>query len=322
MSAGEWALLMVLAVVWGSSFSMARVALDDFRPFTLVLCRVALGAAALHLVVLANGMRMPGSPRVWGRFLIIGGLNNLIPFSLIFWGQTQIASGLAAILTATTPIFTVLLAHGVTKDERITRHRLLGLLAGLLGVAVLIGPDALRGPGVGVLAQLAVLAAGLSYAIGGVYGRHFRDTPPLITATGQVTATTLMMIPIVLVTDRPWTSLPPGTSAVLAMVGLALLSTAFAQVIYFRLLATAGPTNVVLVTFLIPVTATFLGIGVLGEQMEARHFAGLGTILLGLAATDGRLLTRVEGSMGRRPEPGPGAEPSPPDPAPGDPASA
>jgi drug/metabolite transporter (DMT)-like permease len=224
----------------------------------------------------------------------MGALNNLLPFSLIFWGQTQIASGLASILNSTTPLFTVVLAHFFTRDERLTTNRLTGVLFGLLGVAVMLGPDALYGLHANMLAQIAVLGAAICYAFAGIFGRRFRGAPPLVTAAGQVGATSVMMLPIVLIADRPWTLPMPSLQTFGAVVALALLSTALAYVIYFRILAVAGATNLLLVTFLIPVSALLLGMSILGERLDLRHFGGMALIAFGLAAIDGRPLRYVK----------------------------
>lgn len=293
----EWGLLVVLSVLWGGSFFFSKVALAELPPFTVVLARVSLAAVALHVLLLATGQRMPSAPRMWGMFVIMGALNNLIPFSLIFWGQTQIASGLASILNATTPVWTVLLAHLLTQDERLSANRLSGVVLGLLGAVIMIGPDALGGLGLNVLAQMAVVGAAISYAFAGIFGKRFRGIPPLVTATGQITATTVLMIPIALVTDRVWTLPVPSGITWLALLGLALLSTAVAYVIYFRLLATAGATNLLLVTFLIPVSALLLGITILGERLDPRHFVGMALIGLGLAAIDGRVVRRLRTAL-------------------------
>lgn len=288
MGATEWFLLIALAILWGGSFFLAAVALVELRPLSVVLGRVGIAAIALNLLVLATGRRMPRGLAPWGAFFAMGLLNNLIPFSLIFAGQTQIASGLASILNATTPLFTVVLAHFLTRDERLSATRFGGVLAGILGVAVMIGPVALAGLSLDLMAQLACLVAALSYAFAGIFGRRFHDQPPLVTACGQVTATTAMMLPLALAIDHPWTLPGLGGATIAAMLGLALLSTALAYVVYFRVLASAGATNLLLVTFLIPVSALFLGLAVLGERLDPRHFAGMALIALGLAAIDGR----------------------------------
>ena len=292
MGGREWLLLVALSVLWGGSFFFSEVALDELRPLTVVLGRVGFAAVALVAFVYLTGRRMPGSPALWGAFLVMGAMNNLIPFSLIVWGQVTIDSGFAAILNATTPLFTVLLAHVLTRDERMTGNRLIGVLLGLGGVAALVGPDVLGGLGAQGLAQLAVLGAAFSYACAGIYGRRFRDLPPAVAAAGMVYGTAIMILPLALVLERPWNS-SPGMVTWGAVLGLSLLSTALAYLIYFRILAAAGATNLLLVTFLIPVSALFLGVAVLGERPDWPAFAGLTLIFAGLAAVDGRLFSVV-----------------------------
>ena len=291
MTSVEWLLLLMLSILWGGSFFFGELALNELPPLTLVLGRVGLAAAVLNIVVRVAGHRMPSDARLWGAFLIMGALNNFIPFSLIFWGQTEITSSLASILNATTPLWTVVLAHFLTQDERMSAGKLTGVTFGLIGVVIMIGPAALGGVGLNVLAQIAVLGAALSYAFAGIFGRRFKrlNVNPLVTAAGQLTGTTLMMLPVALIADQPWTLPPPKLITWGAVIGLALLCTAVAYVIYFRLLATAGATNLLLVTFLIPVSALMLGTTILKETLELRQMAGMVLIGLGLAAIDGRL---------------------------------
>ncbi len=286
----EWGLLITLSAVWGGSFFLAEVALVELPPLTVVLGRIGFGAVALVAVVYALGYRMPTDGRLWGAFFVMGGLNNLVPFSLIVWGQTQITGGLASILNATTPLFTVVLAHFLTTDEKMTPARFGGVAAGLVGVIVMIGGEVLQGLGLHLLAQLAILGAALAYACAGIFGRRFRGTPPLVTAAGQVTSSSVLMVPLVLAVEQPWLLAMPGAPVWGAVFGLALLCTAAAYVIYFRILATAGATNLLLVTFLVPVSAIVLGALILGERLEPKHFAGMALIGLGLAAIDGRPL--------------------------------
>ena len=291
MGAMEWVLLLILSVLWGGSFFFVGVAVKTLPPFTIVALRVGLAAIALNFVVRATGLRMPTDLRVWAAFIGMGLLNNMIPFCLIVWGQTHIASGLASIFNATTPIFTVIVAHALTKDEKLTGGRLFGIIVGFTGAAVIIGLDSLDNLGTNTLAQLAVLGAALSYAFAGVYGRRFKSygVSPLITATGQVTASTLFLVPLAAFVDQPWSLAMPSSETWVAMLGLALFSTALAYILYFRILATAGATNLLLVTFLIPVSAILLGALFLGEQLALKDFTGMGLIFLGLAAIDGRL---------------------------------
>ena len=299
----EWALLIVLSLLWGGSFFFAKVAVAEIRPLSLVFCRVGLAALVLLLLVRLSGRRMPSDWKTWRTFFIMGFLNNLLPFSLIFWGQIRIASGLASILNATTPLFAVILAHLLTDDEKLSGNRLSGVLLGIAGVAVMIGPAAFAGFQLQFISQLAVLAAACSYACAGIYGRRFKGLHPLVTAAGQVSATSVMILLPALIIDQPWLRPQPSLIALGAAVGLALICTALAYLIYFRLLAAAGATNLLLVTLLIPVSAILLGAVILGERLEIRQFGGMLLIGLGLLAIDGRLpaklLTTVQGSNRR-----------------------
>jgi drug/metabolite transporter (DMT)-like permease len=287
MSVTDWVLLLALSLLWGGSFFFAQIAVAEVPPLTLAVLRVGFAALLLAVAVRAAGQRVPFA-RLWPSFAIMGLTNNAIPFTLFFWSQTQIPSGLASILNATTPLFTVLVAHLATHDDKLTPARLVGLIAGFGGVVTMIGPDLLKELGINVAAQLACLLAAFSYAIGGVYGRRFRYESPLLVATGQLTASTLVLLPLAIVIDRPWLIPTPSASASVAVILLAALSTALAYLIFFRILARAGATNVMLVTFLIPITAILLGTFVLGESLEPQHFAGMAAIAIGLAAIDGR----------------------------------
>jgi len=290
MGPTEWRALFGLAFLWSGVFFLIKVALDDMQPFTIVALRLGLGALILHVVVRAGGARMPTSLRTWGAFAGMGVLNNFLPFCLIAWGQTQIDSGLAAILNATTPLFTVLLAHVWTHDERMTPSRLGGVLLGVFGVIIMIGPGALRGLTTNVLAQLAILGAAVLYACAGIFGRRFRALPSMVTATGQVTAGAIMVLPFALVVDHPWTRPMPGLAAWASVMAAAVFCTALAYALYFRILATAGATNLLLVTLLMPVGAVLLGMGLLGEHLNAGEIIGMILVALGLLAIDGRLL--------------------------------
>ncbi|MGJ7039760.1 drug/metabolite transporter (DMT)-like permease [Shinella sp. BE166] len=291
MSAREWALLIALSLLWGGSFLFNGILVRELPTLTIVALRVALAAIALWTIVRLSGHAIPKSREVWLAFLGMGVLNNIIPFSLIVWGQTHIASGLASILNATTPLFAVIAAHLLTQDEKMTGSRLIGVLVGFAGVALMIGPSVLSDLGTNVLAQLAVLGGAVSYSIAGIFGRRFRrmGLPPLLPAAGQVTTSAALMLPVALIVDRPWTLAMPSAEAWMALFGLAFLATALAYVIFFRILATAGATNLMLVTFLIPVSAILLGALVLGEMLAPKHFAGMALIAVGLAAIDGRL---------------------------------
>jgi drug/metabolite transporter (DMT)-like permease len=287
----DWSLLVALSILWGGSFFFVGVAVKALPPFTIVLLRVAIAALALHAVLRLTRTAMPWDRASWLAFFGMGLLNNAVPFSLIAWGQTEIASGLASILNATTPLFTVLVAHVLTADERLTKGRIVGVLLGLGGVVVLIGPQALAGLGKDVLAQLAILGAALSYGFAAIFGRRFKrmGMPPLATATGQVSASSLMLLPVALLADRPWMLPWPDVPVWGAILGLALFATALAYILFFRILESVGAVNLMLVTFLIPVSAILLGSAFLGETLAPMDFAGMALIGLGLAAIDGRL---------------------------------
>jgi len=295
MGASDWLLLLALSTLWGGSYFFGKVALAELAPFTVATGRLGLAAVVLHVVVRLAGHHLPRSWRAWRAFWVMGLLNNVVPMSLILWGQRRIGSGLAAILNASTPLFTVLLAHVFTRDERLTVPKAGGVLFGLAGVAVMIGPDALGGLHRGVLAQVAMLGAAVSYAFAGIFGRRFADSPPLVTATGQVTASSLTLLSLSLVVDQPWRLPVPGARTWAAVGALAVLCTALAYVIYFHILATSGASNLLLVTLLMPVNAVLLGTVFLGEHVEPRHLAGMALIAAGLAVIDGRLAAYLRG---------------------------
>ncbi len=291
MSLVEWALLITLSVLWGGSFFFNGVAVRELPTFTIVGARVILAAVVLLVVMRVMGLRMPSDRRIWLAFFSMGFLNNALPFSLIVWGQAHVASGVASILNATTPLFTVIVAHYLTSDEKMTGGRLLGVAFGFVGVVVMIGGDALQGLSLDVLAPTAILIAAISYAFAGVYGRRFKamGVTPMATAAGQITASSVMLVPLVLLVDQPWALAMPSIGTWGALVGIAVLSTALAYILYFRILETAGATNLLLVTFLLPVSAILLGIGFLDEILLPKHIWGMALIGMGLAAIDGRL---------------------------------
>ena len=297
MTAREWAMLLTLSVVWGGSFFFNEIAVRQLPVFTVVVCRVALAAVILQMVLRLTGQRLPRGGRVWAAFFGMGMLNNVIPFSLIVAGQQHVASGVASILNAATPLFGVIFAHLLTQDERLTPLKLAGVIVGFLGVAVMIGPDAISGLGGHLGAQMMILAGAASYAFAGIFGRRFKamGVSPMATATGQVIASSIILLPLVLVIDRPWTLPAPGWDAIAALIGVAAISTAFAYFLYFRILATAGATNLLLVTFLIPISAILLGTAFLSEALLPRQIAGMALIGLGLSLIDGRLWRRLGG---------------------------
>jgi len=299
MSMTDWGQLALLSVLWGGAFFFAAVAVREVPPLTVVLARVSIAAVALWVFLsVSRRVLLPRAvPRrsLYLAFLGMGLMNNVIPFSLLFWAQTEIASGLASILNATTPIFSAMIAHLALQDERLSFSKLTGVLMGAGGVAILAGlEDASLGEGA-YLAMAACLAAALSYGIASVFGRRFRryGVASPVVACGQLSASTVILLPMVLIIDAPWTLPMPSNHAVGAIVGLALLSTALAYILFFRVLASAGAVAISLVTVLIPVTAVLLGTMVLHEPLLLRHGLGMAVIAFGLVLIDGRLFTRL-----------------------------
>lgn len=293
MSAREWALLLALSLVWGGSFFFVEIALRDLPPFTIVAGRVTCGAFAILVMLRLMGKRLPAGRGVWRDFLVMGFMNNFMPFSLLVWGQTQIGSGLASILNATTPIFAVVVAHLFTADEKMSGNRLIGVVVGFAGVVLMIGPEALQGLGGNVWGQLACIGAAISYSLAGLYGRRFKKAgiDPMVAAAGQIMGSGMLIIPTMLIVDQPWTLPMPHMATFGSILFIGIFSTALAYTVYFRLLASAGATNVMLVTFLVPVSAILLGTAILGEKLAGDAVLGLACLGVGLAAIDGRVFS-------------------------------
>lgn len=289
MGAAEWVMLIALSVLWGGSFFFVEVALRELPPLTVVFFRVSLGAAALWIYAVATQSRIETDRTLWIQFAIMGTLNNAIPFTMMVWGQTFIGAGLASILNATTPLFTVVVAHFLTSDERMTAARLAGVVLGLLGVAILMGPDVFGDLDSGQLVgQAAILVGALSYAFAGVYGRRLSKHSPVVTAAGMLTASSIIILPMALLFEGIPKSVP-GLDVLSAVVAIAILSSALAYILYFKILAAAGATNLLLVTFLIPVSAIVLGVWFLAEKLTVEAMLGMLVIFCGLACVDGRL---------------------------------
>ena len=300
MNPADWALLIFLSILWGGSFFFIEIVLQVMPPLTLVALRVSLAALALWSIIAVLRVKFVFPARVWLAFLLMGLLNNAIPFTLLTFAQVEIASALAAILNATTPLFAVVVAALFLADEKPGILKFAGVLIGFSGVVIMIGADlaGIQPSGTGlfaVVAQLACLGAALSYAFSGAFGRRFQryGVPPLLTAAGQLTASSLILWPVALLFD--------GSDAIkgvfdpvplVTLLALALASTALAYVIYFKLLGSVGSTNLLLVTFLVPVTASLLGIAILGEHLALTDLAGMALIGVGLSAIDGRLWRR------------------------------
>ena len=287
----DWGLLVLLSLLWGGSFLCVGIAVQELPVLTIIALRVSLAALVLWGIALFCGHQLPRGRKTWQAFLALGLLNNVIPFGLIVFGQQTIGAGLAAILNATTPLWTVLVAALFLADERFSKQKLFGVLLGLVGVIVMVGPDSLAGISRNLGAQLAVLGATLSYAFASVFGRRFAAAKisPLHTALGQVTASSFILMPLALMIDTPWASALPSQATIFAILGLAVLSTAGGYLLFFNILERAGATNVSLVTLLIPPSAIAMGMLFLEETLQGIHFIGLALIILGLLSLQGRL---------------------------------
>lgn len=291
MNRSQWGMLLGLALIWGAAFYFIKIAVTHVEPLTYVWIRLTIAAVALWLLLRGRGERLGLTLPIWGSILLLALLNNVIPFALFGWGQQHIASGLAAILNATTPIWGVLAAHLFTADEKLTPAKLFGVVTGFAGVATMIGPQLLTGGG-HLLPLLACLSAALSYALAGVWAKRFRrlGVSPLKVATGQLIAGALVMAPVALIIDQPWNAALPPLSAWGAIAVLALVCSAYAYVLYFKLIEGAGATNALLVTLIVPPVAILFGAPLLNERLTSAQFLGLGFIAAGLAVIDGRLL--------------------------------
>lgn len=299
MNGPEWGQLVFLSVLWGGAFFFAGAAVQDVPPLTVVFARVFLAALILLPLFVAHGHRLPRGWAAWWPFFVMGMLNNVLPFSLLFFGQTQVTVGLASIINAMTPLFTVLVMAGFGV-ERLTACRVIGVVLGVVGVAVLRGGDGgdtSQSIGIGLC-----LAATVSYAFAGLWGRrHLGGVAPLKSATCQLVCSSLVMAVVAGLWDRPWELALPAPSTIGAIFALAAFGTALAYIVFFRLLVSAGASNVMLVTLLIPVTAMALGVLFLGEAVKPWELLGAAVIGLGLVFIDGRLPRRL--GLGGRPYP-------------------
>ena len=300
MGTKDWAMLLLLSLLWGGSFFFISILVTELPPLTIVLLRVGIAAITLWTILLIAGYEAPKSLGLWGAFTTLGLLNNVIPFSLIVWGQNHIGAGLASIINATTPLFTVLIAGAFLSDEHMSPQKIIGVLIGLFGVTVLIGPSSLLDSGpnmaVGTLAQLAIIGAAISYGCASVFGRRFKamGVTPFNTAVGQVTSSSIILLPLVFLIERPDQLPSPSLQGWLSILCLGIFCTALGYILFFRILSSSGAPNVVLVTFLVPISASFLSWLILNEQLHGRYFTGMAFIGLGLAAIVGRLWKKLK----------------------------
>jgi drug/metabolite transporter (DMT)-like permease len=284
-----WTLLIVLGFLWGGSFFLSRIAVLEIPPLTLAFLRLAIAALALHIYLRGRYDLYRTLVDRYREFILMGFINNALPHTLIFFGQTEIGAGLASILNATTPIWTVIIANHWTADEKLSAAKLAGCLTGLLGTAILIGPSLSSSASIPLWALILPIGAAISYGFAATYGKRFRGLAAPVTATGQVTASSLMLLPAAILYDQPWTLPMPSTEAIVSVVVLALLCTAFAYLLFFRVLALAGAINASLVTLLVPPSAILLGALFLHERLGWTDLAGMAVIAFGLLVLDGRM---------------------------------
>lgn len=291
-----WALIAILSILWGGAFFLIEIGLRSYPPVTLVFMRLVLAVPPMWIAMRLMGERLPTGMRIWGLLAVVGALNCALPFILFFWGQQYLDSGYASILNATTPLWGVITAHFLTQDEKATPARIIGVMIGMAGIVVMIGPEAMKGLSNNLFAQLACIVSTIFYSFAAIYGRRLSQTEltPMAVATGQTLIAALMMVPVVAIVDQPWSLRMPRLDATLAGITLALFSTALAYTLYFRLIDRSGASNAQLVAFLMPILAVILGIAFLGESLSGGQIAGAALIAVGLAILDGRLVARFE----------------------------
>ncbi|KIC48684.1 DMT family transporter [Tateyamaria sp. ANG-S1] len=301
LSGRAWVELILLGTIWGASFLSIRIALDEVDPLTSVAHRTFWAMCALWIIVLASRLTIQRDPRIWAAFIGMGLLNNVIPFGLMAWGQLHIETGLTSILNAATAIFGVIAAALFFADERITLRKALGVLLGFFGVATAIGLDNFRSFDLRSLAQLAVVAGTISYALAGVWARRFLgDLPPQVAAAGMLTGSTIITVPLAWFVDGPIV-LNLQSDTIVAIAYYALVATAGAYLLYYRVLAMAGSGNLMLVTLVIPPVAIVLGALVRDEALSPNAFVGFALLALGLVILDGRILTVLRRASVDRP---------------------
>jgi drug/metabolite transporter (DMT)-like permease len=279
----DYLLLALLAILWGASYTFIKLGVATIPPVTLIAARTIIAGAVLLLVLRLRGIRMPMDGRTWRLFAFQAVMNSVIPFTLIAWAETSVDAGLAAILNSTSPIFTFLITWGITRHEPVNGRKLFGVAAGVAGISLVIGLDALGGAGRQLLPQLAIVAATICYAVAAIFGRNFKGLDPMVPAAGSMLSGAAMLIPLSLVLDRPW-ALAPSASSVGALLGLALVSTALAFVLYFKLLASLGSVATMAQAYLRVPVGVAIGAVFLGETPASTAMAGLVLVVIGVAA--------------------------------------
>ena len=279
----ELALLLVLATLWGASYSFIKVGVATIPPITLIAARTGIAGALLLAIMRFRGIRMPRDAATWRRFLFQACLNSVIPWTMIASGERSLDAGLATILNSTSPIFTFFLTLAVTRHEALTFRKLLGVVAGMAGICLIVGVEALAGLGEQLVAQVVMVLAAICYAGAAIFGRGFKDLDPMAPAAGSLLAGAAILVPVSLAVDRPWT-LVPSMSSALALLGLAVFSTAMALVIYFRLIQTLGSVGTTAQAYLRVPIGVALGVLFLDERPSATAWIGLACVVIGVAA--------------------------------------
>lgn len=279
----ELALLLLLATLWGASYSLIKLGVATIPPITLIAARTAIAGVLLLLVIQARGLSMPLDARIWAGFLAQAGLNSVLPFTLIAWAERTVDAGMATILNATTPIFTFLLTVCLTRHETVTARKAVGVVAGIVGTGLIIGLEAFSGLGQQLGAQLALVAATVCYAGAAIFGKRFHDLDPMLPAAGSLLCGAMILIPISLVIDAPWT-LTPSSQSIAALVALSVASTALAFTIYFRLVKTLGSVGTTAQAYMRVPIGVALGVLFLGETLTASAWAGFACVVVGVAA--------------------------------------
>jgi len=279
----EYALLAVLATLWGASYTFIKLGIATIPPVTLIAARTLIAGLLLLTILQMRGIRLPRDRETWKRFLFQACLNSVVPFTLIAWAEYSVDAGLAVILNSTTPIFTFLLTVAITRHEPTTARKLLGVIAGMAGICLIVGLQALNGLGRELVSQLAIIAATISYAGAAIFGRNFKGLDPLVPAAGSMLCGTVLLIPASLVIDRPWT-LEPSTSSILALLGLSVFSTALAFAIYFRLIHTLGSVGTTAQAYLRVPIGVGIGVLFLGESLGPTAWIGFVCVFIGVVA--------------------------------------
>ena len=281
--AKEIALLAVLATLWGASYTFIKIGVETIPPVTFIAARTLIAGGLLLAIIKMRGLSLPRDPAIWKRFLIQACINSVVPFTLIAWAELTVNAGLATILNSTTPIFAFLLTVLITRHEAVTARKLFGVVAGVIGISLIIGLEAFHGVGKEALAQLAIVAATISYAAAAIFGRGFKGLDPMMPAAGSLLCGAVLLIPVSLVIDQPWT-IVPSTHSILALLGLSIFSTALAFVIYFRLIHTLGSVSTTSQAYLRVPIGVGIGVLFLGESLNPTAWIGLVCVIAGVAA--------------------------------------